>query len=125
MAKYSNTLTFSILIGLSISSNIQAQNKTSKIENDRLNKLIATKVSMDKDGVFKDRYTIQLFFGDRENASESKKKYDELKLSWDCDLYWESPNLAVRVGKFRNRLEADRVLLIVREDFPNAIVIKP
>ncbi len=96
-----------------------------KIDESTLNKLISTKVTMDKEGVFKDRYTIQIYFGDREQATASQNKYETLNLNWKCDLYWESPNLAVRVGQFRNRLEADRALMKVKEDFPNAIVMKP
>jgi hypothetical protein len=125
MKNYSVTLLTSAFISLFTGQGTHAQTNTSKVKSETLNQLVSMKMEMDKEGAFKDRYTIQLFFGGRENASDSKKKYDALKLDWECDLYWESPNLAVRVGKFRNRLEADRALLVVREHFPNAIVMKP
>jgi hypothetical protein len=122
-----NTL-YTVTLGglLSVVSITESISQThQKIDESTLNKLISTKVTMDKEGVFKDRYTIQLYFGDREKASATQNKYEALNLSWKCDLYWESPNLAVRVGQFRNRLEADRALMKVKEDFPNAIVMKP
>lgn len=119
---------YTIVLGAvltAVTLNYSQAQSANKVDESTLNKLVSTKVSMDKEGVFKDRYTIQIYFGDREKASASKTKYDALRHSWKCELYWESPNLAVRVGQFRNRLDADRALLIVREDFPNAIVMKP
>jgi len=99
--------------------------KTKKIDQNTLNELIETKQKLDQSGKLKDRYTIQLYYGNREKATKTKREYEALALGWKCDLFWESPNHAVRVGKFRNRLEADQALLIVREQFPNAIVMKP
>ncbi|ARN78598.1 hypothetical protein BST97_11705 [Nonlabens spongiae] len=102
----------------------QGQN-SKKIEPNTLTELIETKQKLDQTGKLKDRYTIQLYYGNREKATKMKRDYEALALGWKCDLFWESPNLAVRVGKFRNRLEADQALIIVREQFPNAIVMKP
>jgi hypothetical protein len=119
------TLRILALAAMTIGHFMIAQNENKKLNPEVLNELITTKISMDKKGVFKDRYTIQLYFGDRENANENKEKYDDLNMDWDCEMYWESPNLAVRVGKFRNKLEADRALIAIREYFPNAIVMKP
>ena len=40
-------------------------------------------------------------------------------------LEFETPNYKIWVGNFRNKLEADRTLLKVQKEFPNAFVFKP
>ena len=124
MIKISRFYSLLCLSLIALPFSMQAQN-TQKIDQAVLNELITTKHDLDESGKLKDRYTIQLYYGNREMATKMKRDYEALALGWKCDLFWESPNLAVRVGKFRNRLEADQALIIVREQFPNAIVMKP
>ncbi|MGB5982727.1 MAG: SPOR domain-containing protein [Nonlabens sp.] len=99
--------------------------KNGKISENQVVELIEAKQKLDQSGDLKDRFTIQLYYGNREAATKQKREYEALSYNWKCDLFWESPNLAVRIGKFRNRLEADQALLKIRKDFPNAIVMKP
>jgi hypothetical protein len=112
-----------ILFYLTIWSPLQAQNNT--VDPAVLEDLIEKKVEMDKKGVFKERFTIQLYYGKREEAEKVEKKYKSLNYDWECDLHWESPYLAVRVGSFKNRLQADRALLKIKDYFEGARVMKP
>lgn len=124
MNKLTPSLVLSCLTAVLLHINSYAQVK-GKISENQVIELIETKQKLDQSGELKDRYTIQLYYGNREAATDLKRQYETLSFDWKCDLFWESPNLAVRVGKFRNRLEADQALLKIREDFPNAIVMKP
>ena len=55
---------------------------TKPVNKQLIDDLIATKIDMDRSGDFKDRYTIQLFYGERDKAIETKDNYDLLDLAW-------------------------------------------
>jgi hypothetical protein len=73
-------------------------------------------------------YRIQIFFDSGINSSDrAKQARDEfLFLFPDVPAYvsWKAPNYRVRVGDFRNRLEAEKVLQSILIGYPNAWVIK-
>ena len=98
---------------------------TQKVAESTLERLVTTKISMDKDGEFNDRYTIHIFQGENNEANTAKKKYDDLELIWKSELHYDQPNHKVYIGKYRSRLEADRALLEIQKTFPNAKVLKP
>lgn len=90
-----------------------------------INKLISTKIAMDRSGDFKDRFTIQLFYGERDAAIDTKQKYDKLDLPWKSEMKWESPYHKIWIGTYRSRLEADRALLKIKEEYKDAFILKP
>jgi hypothetical protein len=73
-------------------------------------------------------YRIQIFFDSGTNSGErARKAKEEFELLFpDIPGYitWKTPNYRVRVGDFRTRLEADRALVDIEEEYPNAWVIK-
>lgn len=73
-------------------------------------------------------YRIQIFFDSGINSSDrAKQARDEFQLRFpDILAYvsWKAPNYRVRVGDFKNRLEAEKVLQQIINDYPNAWVIK-
>jgi hypothetical protein len=99
--------------------------ETKPLNKQLMDDLIATKIAMDRSGYFKDRYTIQLFYGERDKAIETKDNYDLLELAWESELKWETPNHKVWVGTYRSRLEADRALLTIKKNYKDAFILKP
>jgi hypothetical protein len=73
-------------------------------------------------------YRIQIFFDSGINSSDrARQARDEfLFLFPDIQAYvsWKAPNYRVRVGDFRSRLEAEKVLQSILIGYPNAWVIK-
>jgi hypothetical protein len=73
-------------------------------------------------------YRIQIFFDSGINSSDrARQARDEfLALYPDVPAYvsWKAPNYRVRVGDFRSRLEAEKVLQSILIGYPNAWVIK-
>ena len=73
-------------------------------------------------------YRIQIFFDSGINSSDrAKQARDEfLFLFPDIPAYvsWKAPNYRVRVGDFRNRLEAENMLQSILIGYPNAWAIK-
>ena len=70
-------------------------------------------------------YRIQLFAGNSKMEALKIKadfltKYEETV----PDVVYHSPNFKVRVGNYRDRLEAYRFLKLYKEDFPSAFIVK-
>ena len=93
-------------------------------QNEKIEKLMEVKTEMNKNNQIRDRYVIQLFYGDNGEANEVIQKYRDL-YSYSSQITYEAPNYKVWVGNFRNRLEADRALLKIKENFPAAFIPKP
>ena len=87
--------------------------------------LLEQKTQMGKDGILGDRYRIQLFSGDNNQASKVIKEYRSLFPEWSSTIVYETPNYKVWVGNFRNSLDADKALLDIKKSFPAAFTFKP
>lgn len=91
----------------------------------RIKILLDLKSKMEKEGDFSDRYKIQLYYGNLNQANEIMKASKEAFPEWDSSIRWETPNYKVWLGNYRTRLDADRALKKVHEKFPNAFIFKP
>ena len=70
-------------------------------------------------------YTIQVGFGNYEEAEELK---DLVKIDfpqWTPQIIFDSPTYRVRIGRFRTKLEAERKFLEVRKKYTAALILKP
>ncbi|MDX1543439.1 MAG: SPOR domain-containing protein [Christiangramia sp.] len=90
----------------------------------KIEKLMEVKKELNRNNRIGDRYVIQLFYGDNGEANEVIQKYRNL-YSYPSQITYEAPNYKVWVGNFRNRLEADRALLKIKDNFPAAFIPKP
>ncbi|SDR77613.1 SPOR domain-containing protein [Christiangramia echinicola] len=93
-------------------------------QNKKIDKLMEVKTELNENNKIGDRYVIQLFYGDNGEANEVIQKYRNL-YSYSSQITYEAPNYKVWIGNFRNRLEADRALLKIKENFPAAFIPKP
>ncbi|MUP44534.1 SPOR domain-containing protein [Gramella sp. BOM4] len=118
-------LFFLFLLGIFAVENSHAQQASVNIQqSEKLEKLMEVKTDLNKNNQIRDRYVIQLYYGDNGEANKVIQKYREL-YSYPSQIAYEAPNYKVWVGNFRNRLEADRALLKVKENFPAAFIPKP
>jgi hypothetical protein len=73
-------------------------------------------------------YRIQIFFDSGINSGERartiKEEFEALFPGIPGYVTWKAPNYRVRVGDFRSRLEAEKALMDISEEYPNAWVIK-
>ena len=116
----------SLLIGSLVFTLLTGFAQESKpLDEAKVNKLITTKIDMDKAGEFDDRYTIFIFQGDVQKANSVKARYDNLSLGWPSELKYEQPYHKVYIGKYPSKLEAERAWLVISKSFPNARVLKP
>lgn len=101
------------------------QGQVNIVQDDAIPALLNKKTEMVKDGVIGDRYRIQLFSGDNNEASKVIREYRSLYPEYTSTIVFETPNYKVWVGNFRNSLEADRALLEIKKSFPAAFRFKP
>jgi len=96
------------------------------VQDSKIPKLLALKSQMINNNELNDRFKIQIMgFGDLKDANDIIDTYKGTFDQWPANIAYQSPNYKVWVGHFANRLEADRALLEVKKEFPNAFVFRP
>jgi hypothetical protein len=69
-------------------------------------------------------FTIQIYSGNsREAAVQAKENVYKLMPNSSPEISYIQPNYRVKIGKFIERLEAQRYYMEIRQDFPNATII--
>ena len=94
-------------------------------ENAKIPQLLALKKELEKDNKLSDSYTIQLFYGDLNEANNVLKKYRNSYSTWPASIEYETPNYKVWAGSFGSRIEADRALIEIHKHFSSAFILKP
>lgn len=106
-----------------IAYNIQAQNATVVVNQDRqIDRLLSLKKEINKTEL---NYKIQIYNGDRSGAEETKLKFKKSFTDWSILMKFETPNYKIWVGNFKTRLEADLALLKVKRKFGSAFIFRP
>ena len=94
-------------------------------QDEKIIELLDLKKSMEKDNEITEGYTIQLYYGSKERANGILRSYRNKYASWPASIEYETPNYKVWVGNFAKRIEADRALLEIHQNFPTAFILKP
>jgi hypothetical protein len=71
-----------------------------------------------------DYFTIQVGFGTYDFAEELRDEVSIEFPEYKADIVFDSPTYRVHIGKFSNRLEAEKKFLEVRRKFPGALLLK-
>ena len=70
-------------------------------------------------------FTIQVGFGSFSLAQELKAEVELEFPDWPVRIVFDSPTYRVHLGRFRNRLDAEREYFEVRKKYPGALLLKP
>ena len=117
----SNIQIFIIVLILNFST--QAQNgKVEITQSIEIEKVIEIKKEINKN---KSMLRIQIFNGSREDANNTKEKFENIKVDSIIDMVYETPNYKIWVGNYKNQLEADIKLLEIKRYFPDAFIFRP
>ncbi|MGA2822471.1 MAG: SPOR domain-containing protein [Bacteroidales bacterium] len=97
------------------------------IQDDKVDLLVSKHIQINQNRKSMEGYRIQIFF-DSGNNSKTKAQsiYEGFKAKYpDIGAYlsFKSPNYKVRVGDFRTRLDAQRFLNDIIDEYPNAWII--
>ena len=103
-----------------------AQNEISSVsQNHKFQNLLSEKRKINASITINDIYKIQIYNG---NSETSKKILNDFKKDFslfDGTIVFYTPAYKVWVGNFKTRIEAERNLLLFKNKYPNAFVIKP
>ena len=117
---------FVILLAVLLSGVLGAQAQEVVVRQDaRIDSLMALKTIMQTNLKLTDTYTIQLHYGTLEQAQTHLQTYNAKYDQWPAVIEYETPNYKVWVGNFYSRLEADRALLAIQQNFNTALILKP
>ncbi len=94
-------------------------------QDEKITELLQIKSNLSKENKISDGYTIQLYYGELKEANSVIRDYNRSVSIWSATIEYETPNYKVWVGNYSTRLEADRALLEIQKNFPNAFVLRP
>jgi uncharacterized protein YxjI len=72
-----------------------------------------------------DRYKIQIFSGEVEEARKTLSEFRKEFKNYDGTIIFSTPNYKVWVGNFKSRIESERNLAELKKKYTNALLIKP
>jgi len=91
-------------------------------QDDKISDLLAIYKSANKSNEY---YRIQVGFGSFDKAQEIKENVEIDFPDLFSKIDFDSPTYRVRLGKFKNKLEAERKFKEVRIKYPDAMLLKP
>jgi septal ring-binding cell division protein DamX len=123
--KFPKIFVASILL-LFVSAKSIAQSATLTVNQDpKITELLELKKNLEKEREFSDGYTIQLYYGELDKANQTLRKYKGNYSSWPASIEYETPNYKVWAGNFASRIEAERALIEIQNNFSAAFILKP
>jgi hypothetical protein len=108
---------------LLLTLNLQGQQGLVSIEEDPQIKRLLTIYKEGKANAL--YYTIQIGFGSYNDAEELKQAAAIAFPQYEPKIVFDSPTYRVHVGKFTDRLEAEKKFIEVRQQFPGSLLLRP
>ncbi|MEC4112831.1 SPOR domain-containing protein [Myroides pelagicus] len=115
-----------ITFGLFSISQIAAQNKKVVVnEPYNIAKLVETKKNNNSTISTKDGFRLQVFYGDGTQARQALASFRNQYPEIGATIIYSTPSYKVMAGNFKTRIEAERNLKAVKENFPKTLLIRP
>ena len=107
----------------------QNQGRVTVVKNPLIDSLIARRIALNK-GISSDGtaivvygYRVQVFFGtDRKEAYIEQSRFKSLYPELTTYLSYTQPNYRIKVGDFRTRAEAQKLMNELRPEFPTLFI---
>ncbi|MBD3749042.1 MAG: SPOR domain-containing protein [Sphingobacteriales bacterium] len=103
--------------------------KVTVIKNPAIDSLIARRIALNKvtsgngSPYVMNGYRVQIFFGtDRKEAYAQQAKFKSLYPELDTYLSYTQPNYRVKIGDFRTRAQAQKMMNELRSNFPSLFI---
>ena len=103
-----------------------SQSDKYNLKNDsKFDSILKIKKRVDKKIFDENYYSIQVFSGGY-NMGDSIAKYINGKYLGDSIyFYFETPNYKIRIGKYKSKIDAEKKLKEIKNEFKSAFVFKP
>lgn len=113
-----------ILILLSKFAWSQDTSKVNWIIDNKVDVLLQKKLELDQQKPSIQGFRVQLYYGgNRTEALELKSKFAQLHPDVESYLIYQQPYFRLRVGDFRSRLEAYKLMKKVEKEFPSVFIV--
>lgn len=110
---------------LFITSSVFGQENNQSINQDSsITKLLKLRTEYNKKVFESSFYTIQIYYGDLSEADSILKVFSEEFNEIETSLIFETPNYKVRVGNFKNIIDASKNLENIKRKFRSAFILK-
>jgi hypothetical protein len=70
-------------------------------------------------------YTIQIGFGSYSDASRLKSEAGIDFPQYNSNIIFDSPTYRVHLGRFKDKMDVERIFTEVRKKYPESIILKP
>ncbi|HLT52816.1 MAG TPA: SPOR domain-containing protein [Flavobacteriaceae bacterium] len=121
-----NLASYVLFTFLAGSSFVSAQEGSVTVNQDpKIDKLLQLKKDVNTSENSGSKYRIQIYSGNRNSAESTKSTFDSKFKDYNSTVSFETPNYKVWVGNFKTRLEADRALIKIKEEYGSAFIFKP
>lgn len=113
-----------LVLIFSISSLSFSQTAELNVKQDpRLDSLLNKKIALDRERYANEYYTLQLYYGNLETATETLENAKEAYPNIPVELSFETPNYKVQAGRFKDKILGLKTLDTVKRDFPFAFLL--
>ena len=110
---------------LFITSSVFGQENNQSINQDSsITKLLKLRTEYNKKVFESSFYSIQIYYGDLKEADSILKVFSEEFEEIETSLIFETPNYKVRVGNFKNIIDASKNLESIKRKFRSAFILK-
>jgi hypothetical protein len=117
---------YSIFVLIFFTLNLFSQETKTVLNQDpKFEKLLNEKRKINSSLIADDRFRIQIFNGDNENAKKTLQNFKKEFKLFDATILFNTPTYKVVVGNYKTRIEAERNLVDVRKIYKNALLIRP
>lgn len=111
-----------IIYGICSSSHSQVSNLDIK-QDPKLDSLLNKKITFDRERYSNEYFTLQLYYGNLEIATETLKNAKEMYPNIPVELSFETPNYKVQAGRFKDKIVGLKTLDTVKKKFPSAFLL--
>ena len=111
-----------IIYGICSLSHSQVSNLEIK-QDPKLDSLLNKKIAFDRERYLNEYFTLQLYYGNLEIATEILKNAKEMYPNIPVELSFETPNYKVQAGRFEDKIVGLKTLDTVKKKFPSAFLL--
>jgi hypothetical protein len=111
-----------IIYGICSLSHSQVSNLEIK-QDPKLDSLLNKKIAFDRERYSNEYFTLQLYYGNLEIATETLKNAKEMYPNIPIELSFETPNYKVQAGRFKDKIVGLKTLDTVKKKFPSAFLL--
>jgi len=119
---YMKTLLLTVLFTCSVTYSFSQTGRIAIEQDEKIDELLKIYKSSNSSS---DYYRIQVGFGSFAKAQRIKSEVEIDFPNLSSKIDFDSPTYRVRVGRFKNKLDAERKFNEVRAKYPDAMLLKP